>query len=184
VHGKIGDHSMPIVISTPRKRLRTFLEQYLAKESGSSQAPLLRAVMEGLVALNYGEAQPVFKPGARKNSHDGALPYTIRKLKMRALGFADLLKANNFKPAISTVAEAYGLSTEAYGAWRKSKRLAKTTDPLMKSFRAEIAKLEWNEAEILEKLKSAGADYRAQNKFAHKNKKLKVKKKLARKNKK
>lgn len=103
---------------------------------------------------------------------------------MRALGFADLLKANNFKPAISTVAEAYGLRTGTYAAWRKDKKLAKTTDPLMKSFRAEISNLEWKEAEIFKKLKYAGADYRAQKKFAHKNKKLKAKKKLAHKNKK
>ena len=54
----------------------------------------------------------------------------------------------------------------------------------MKSFRAEISNLEWKEAEIFKKLKYAGADYRAQKKFAHKNKKLKAKKKLAHKNKK
>jgi len=89
---------------------------------------------------------------------------------MRALGFADLLIANKFKPAIRTVAEAYGLSAAAFRAWRKHKQLAKTTDPLMKSFRAEIAKLEWNEPEILEKLKYAGANYRTEKKFAHKDK--------------
>jgi len=163
---------MPMLVPTPRKKLRTFLEQQfeLAKVSGSSEAPLLRAAIEGLVALNYGEAQAMFRPDDRKGSHDGTRPYTIRKLKMRALGFADLLKENKFKPAIRTVADAYGLSAAAFRAWRKNKKLAKTADPLMKSFRAEIAKLEWNEAEILKKLKYAGVDYRAEKKLAHKDK--------------
>jgi hypothetical protein len=40
----------------------------------------------------------------------------------------------------------------------------------MKSFRAEIAKLEWNEAKILQKLKYAGIDYRSEKKLAHKDK--------------
>jgi hypothetical protein len=41
----------------------------------------------------------------------------------------------------------------------------------MKSFREGIAKLEWDEAQILERLKRAGATYRTEKKIACKNKK-------------
>jgi hypothetical protein len=40
----------------------------------------------------------------------------------------------------------------------------------MKSFGTEIANLEWNKAKILQKLKYAGADYRAEKKLAKKHK--------------
>src|SRR5262249_14909415 len=135
------------------------------------QAPLLRTAIEGLIALDYGETQPMFKPEDRKGSHDGTLPYTIRKLKMQALGFADLLKDNNYKPAIRTVAGAYGTKADAFRGWRKDKRLGKTADPLMKSFREAIAKRDWNESQILDELQKAGKYYLAQKKIAKKSNK-------------
>ena len=128
---------MPIFVPTPRKRFRKFLEQQLklAEENGAPEAALLRAAIEGLVALNYGEARGMFAPSDKKRAHAGSRPYTIRKLKMQALGFGDLLIANKYKPAVKTVADAYGETAENMATWRKDKQLAKTTDPLMKSFK-------------------------------------------------
>ena len=180
---------MPVVVPKPRTRLRMYLEGQLKlmekSESfqGSVFKPLLRQAVEGLVALDYGESQPMFVPGDRNGSHDGTRPYTIRKLQMQALGYADLLIANNYKgliiannykgkgTAIRTVATAYGLSFDAFRGWRKSKRLGKTTDQLMKSFREEIAKLDWDESHILDELTAAGAKYLNEKKLAHKSKK-------------
>ena len=150
--------------------LRSALRRLL--EGQQPQAPLLRLAIEGLVALNYGETQPIFTPDDRQGSHDGTRPYTIRKLRMQALGFADLLIANNYKPApIRTVASAYGETAAAFRGWRKHKRLGKTTDPLMKSFRDAMKKLDWDESQILDKLKKAGKNYRDEKKLAHKSKK-------------
>jgi hypothetical protein len=171
---------MPIVVLSPRMRLRKFLEEHLKfmeSESfqGSVLKPLLRQAVEGLVALEYGESQPMFEPGDRNGSHDGTRPYTIRKLQMRALGYADLLIANNYKgkPAvIRTVATAYGQKADTFRGWRKSKRLGKTTDPVMQSFRAEIAKLDWDELTVLEALNAAGVSYKTEKKLVHKFKKL------------
>ena len=94
---------MPVVVLKPRTRLSKFLEGQLKlmERSKSSQGnvlkPLLRQAVEGLVALDYGESQPMFVAGDRNGSHDGTRPYTLRKLQMQALGFADLLIANNYK---------------------------------------------------------------------------------------
>jgi len=126
------------------------------------------------VALNYGESQPMFAPSDRKGSHDGTRPYTLRKLKMRALGYADLMIANKYKgqeASIRSVAAAYGVKADRFRGWRKSKRLGKTTDPLMQSFRAEIAKLAWDEVHVLNALQVAGATYLKEVKLAHKSKK-------------
>lgn len=154
----------------PTIRVRNLLRKLL--ESHHPQTTWLRRAIEGLVALDYGETQPIFTPDDRQGSHDGTRPYTIRKLRMQALGFADLLIANNYKPApIRTVASAYGETAAAFRGWRKHKRLGKTTDPLMKSFREATAKLDWNESEILDKLKKAGKNYRDEKKLAHKSKK-------------
>ena len=90
----------------------------------------------------------MFVPGNKNGSHDGTRPYTIRKLQMRALGYADLLIANNYKGkgiVIRTVATAYGPKGDAFRGWRKSKRLGKTTDQRMKSYREEVANLNWDE---------------------------------------
>ena len=90
---------------------------------------------------------------------------------MRALGFVDLLKVNKYKPANHTVATAYGETTDTFAGWMKDKRLGKTTDPLMKSFREEIATLDWNETQILQMLEKAGQEYKTQKKLAYKGKK-------------
>jgi hypothetical protein len=156
-----------------RTLLRNLLEGQLKlmEKDQNPRARLLRTAIEGLIALEYGETQPIFKPDDRKGSHDGTLPYTIRKLKMQALGFADLLMANKYKPAVRTVAGAYGTKADAFRGWRKDKRLGKTSDPLMKSFREAIKKLDWNESQILDELYKAGKHYLAQKKIAHKSKK-------------
>lgn len=163
---------MAVQVLTPRAKFRIFLENQLKAMQGSDspQASLLRVAIEGLVALNYGEAQPIFRPSDIKGLH-GTRPYTIRKLKMQALGFADLLKANHYKPAIHTVATAYGETADVFTGWRKDKRLGKTTDPVMKSFREETASLAWDETVILEMLKKAGNKYRMQKTIAFKHKK-------------
>jgi hypothetical protein len=148
------------------------------EKSESSQwsilKPLLRQAVEGLVALDYGESQLMFEPGDRKGSHDGTRPYTIRKLQMQALGFADLLIANKYNgdpAAIRTVASAYGQKADTLRGWRKSKRLGKTTDRRMKAFRQNIAKLEWDESHILDELAAAGAHFLMMKKLAHISKK-------------
>src|ERR1035437_10345667 len=95
--------TMPVVVPKPRTRLRMYLEGQLKlmekSESfqGSVFKPLLRQAVEGLVALDYGESQPMFVPGERNGSKDGTRPFTLRKLRMQALGFADLLIKNNYK---------------------------------------------------------------------------------------
>jgi hypothetical protein len=111
-----------------REKFRALLENQLKlmEKSNSPEARLLQVAIEGLVALNYGEAHAIYRPSDRKGSHDGTRPYTIRKLKMQALGFADLLIANNYKPAIHIVATAYGETTDTFTNWRKDKRLGKT----------------------------------------------------------
>jgi hypothetical protein len=138
-----------LLIPKPRTRLRKFLEEQLKliEKDESSQSnvlkPLLRTAVEGLVALDYGESQPMFLPSAKKRSHDGTRPYTLRKLRMQALGFADLLIVNKYKgaePPIRTVANAYGQKAPTYRAWRKND--GKTTDPRMKLFREEVKKLD------------------------------------------
>jgi hypothetical protein len=157
---------MAVPVLTPRAQFRIFLENQLKMMQGSNspQASLLRVAIEGLVALNYGETQPIFRPSDIKGSH-GTRPYTIRKLKMQALGFAVLLKANHYKPTIHTVATAYGETADVFTSWRKDKRLGKTTDTVMKSFRDEIANLAWDQAHILKLLKEAGSEYRWQKKW-------------------
>ena len=47
-------------------------------------------------------------------------------------------------------------SANTFRGWRKSKRLGKTTDPLMQFYREEVAKREWDETQVLDALKEAG----------------------------
>jgi hypothetical protein len=159
---------MPQVAKSPRARLRQALEKRLQEH----ESIVLRQALEGLVALDYGEVREMFAPGSKNWSKLGTKPYTLRKLQMEALGFADLLIANKFQgeeAAIRTVAEAYGQKADTFRGWRK--RLGKTTDPLMKSFRAEIAKLDWDEVHVLSHLKKTGAQYQTQEKVAFQAKK-------------
>jgi hypothetical protein len=112
----------------------------------------------------------MFAPGDKKGAKDGTKPYTLRKMRMEAIGFGDLLMANGYKgddPAVRTVASAYGEKAATYRAWRKSDRLGKTRDPVMQSFRQKIAKLDWDETQILAALKEAGKTFILEKKRAH-----------------
>ena len=170
---------MPVVIH-PRTRLRKFLENELKslKNNSSSEGArlqqLLRQAIEGLVALEYGESQSIFRARSKNGAHDGTRPYTLRKLRMQALGFADLLIKNKYKgksPAIDTVASAFGVHADAFRVWRKNTRLGRTTDPVLKSFRAEIAGQEWDQVSVLAQLMKAGERYQEVQHLAHKSKK-------------
>jgi hypothetical protein len=129
--------------------------------------------VEGLLALNYGESQPMFALSSKNGAKDGTKPYTLRKLRMKALGFADLLIAKKYKKedaaAIRTVAAAYGQKADTFRAWRK--RLGKATDVHMMSFREEIStKRAWDEAQVLAELNKAGTEYVQQKQLAHQSK--------------
>jgi hypothetical protein len=167
----------------PRTMVRTFLEKLLIENNESLQSvvdafePLIRQTIEGLTALDYGEVQAIFDPGDKKGAKDGTRPYTLRKQRMTALGFADRLIANKCGgkwkgPAIRTVAEAYGEKAATFRKWKNSPRLGKTPDGLMKSFREHIStKREWDEAQVLAELKAAGEIYKQEKKHAHQLKK-------------
>jgi|ERR1700730_763357 hypothetical protein len=168
---------MPVKLPPPRVRFLHYLRQQLKSLGKLPGDSVIRALLtqaaEGLVALDYGEAQPIYAPGSTSGAKDGTKPYTLRKLRMRALGYADLLIANNYKgeeAVIRTVANAYGQKANTFRQWRKNPRLGKTTDPLMKSFREDIAKLSWDEAKILVELKKAGDVFIHQVQEAHKKK--------------
>jgi hypothetical protein len=171
---------MPILMDSGlrRKRLLNFLRHLIAAQSISPQQvkqfePVLNEAVESLIALGYGEAQPIFAPAPKKKSWYGTKPYTLKKLQMMALGFADLLIKKKYKgehAAIRTVAQAFGIKADRLRGWRKSDRLGKTTDPSMKSFREKIAQLDWSEAAVLVELKKTGAEYTQQNALAHKQK--------------
>ena len=83
---------MPVVVLKPRTRLRKFLEGQLElmEKSKSSEGnvlkPLLRQAVEGLVALDYGESQPMFVPGDRNGSHDGTDRTPSENFKCRRSG--------------------------------------------------------------------------------------------------
>ena len=97
---------------------------------------------------------------------------------MKALGFADLLLAKKYKgPVIRMVAEAFGVKADRFRKWRnKSPTLGKTSDQLMKSFRQEISKkVDWDENRVLAELHKTAAEYKIQEKLAHKSKKVKGK---------
>jgi hypothetical protein len=155
---------------SPRTELRQFLEKQLALIENSEfpqstgLESLLQQAVEGLRALDYGEVHALFAPGKKKGG------YTLRKLRMRALGFADLLIAKKYKgeddPAIRTVADAYGEKADVFRKWRtRSKLLGKTTDPLMKSFRTEIStRHDWDKARALAELTKAGETYKQKTK--------------------
>jgi hypothetical protein len=158
-----------------RERLRIFLENLLKENSEALQAknlkPLIQQAVEGLAALDYGEVHALFARGKKRGG------YTLRKLRMQALGFADLLIPKNAKgdddPAIRTVADAYGEHAPAFRKWRtRSKVLGKTADPLMNSFRTEIAtRHDWGKTRALAELKKAGETYQKLKKLSDESKK-------------
>jgi len=119
---------MPILVLSPRGKLREFLQkQSLSLTDDSPESVALRNFLkraeEGLIALNYGEVWPIFAPRSKADSKDGTKPYTLRKLRMKALGYADLLNSNKCKggsTAIRVVADAYGQKANTFRAWRKN----------------------------------------------------------------
>jgi hypothetical protein len=168
-----GVKIMPVVVRIDAAvLLRKLLEEQLTRiRKGTVREKPLREAVEGLEALMYGEVQDIFAP-KKKTTHDGTKPYTLRKLRMRALGFIDLLIAKKHKAVIRKVAEAFGENADTVRGWRKSKVLGKTRDLLMQSFRKEISKkMDCDEQRILVKLDKTGAEYRRQEKLAFKSKK-------------
>jgi len=144
------------------------------EKSEFSQRPLLQMALEGLTALDYGESQPMFACVKKKTSadgfvwYDGGKPYTLRKLRMEACGFIDLLIAHKYKgedPPIRTVAEAYGEYADTVRGWRKKD--GKTSDALMQSYRKHIASMPWNEEKVLDRLTQVGGQYGIQLCLAH-----------------
>jgi hypothetical protein len=168
-----------ITIPKPNTRLLHYLEQQMTAiendKSSTKKAvlvPLLQQAVEGLVALRYGEVQAIFAPSDRKGSKDGTKPYTLRVLRMKALGFADLLISKDYKGhVIRTIGGAYGEKAGTVRKWRLSKRLGKTSDLWMRHFSEEISKQHWDEAHVIDELKTTGARYKQEKKLAHKSKK-------------
>jgi len=158
-----------------RTRLRRFLEnQLVSMEKGESNLqfsvlkPLLRQTVEGLEALDYGEVQTIFAPSKKGTKGYGSKPYTLRILRMKALGFADLLISKGHKKqVIRLVAGTFGVSAARFRGWRKSPNLGKTHDQLMKSFRQQISEnLDWDENRVVKELEKTAAVYKIQEKLA------------------
>ncbi len=140
----------------------------------------------------------------KKRTHDGSKPYTLAKLRSRAAGFVDLLiKLNKGKPkgkgkikgkgkgkgkdkdkdehkSIHIVADAFGITSDRLKKWRIPKEGSKFFEPLMTSYRREIARLKMSENQtpeefldcIMHELTNVGAKYIAESKLAHEKKKF------------
>jgi hypothetical protein len=152
-----------------RKRLRQFLENKLISIENNETSPeiealrmLLREAVEGLVALSYGETQPIFE--RIKTKDKGSKPYTAKKLRMTALGFVDLLRAKGYtaSKAYFAVARAYKVSEDAIKSWQKQKNLGKTSDPWLQSIRDKIGKNKdaWDEDRVWLELERARFVYK------------------------
>jgi hypothetical protein len=156
----------------PITRLRKFLEGQLALIEKSESPRMmglkacLKAAVEGLHALKYGEVMPMFAPS--KTSDHGVTPYSALKYRMIAVGFVDLLqkKGNLAGKAKHKVADAYGVSVETIKDWQQDP--GKTADPWMQKFRKDIADSTDSHAQIREAL------YEAAKKYIVANKKKKV----------
>src|SRR5262249_16787673 len=125
----------------------------------------LRDALEGLHALSYGEVQPIFAP--RKTDDQGVTPYSVRKFRIIAVGFVDLLCKKGMKSgkARAKVAAAYCLGRADIKSWEHDKDIGKTQDPWMKSFKQKIANsTEWDEVQLNQELAQAGASFLKANK--------------------
>jgi hypothetical protein len=123
----------------------------------------LREALEGLHALGYGEATPIFTP--RKTSGHGVTPYSALKYRMKAVGFVDLYHNKGYLvgKAKATVAHAYGVSVETIKDWEQDP--GKNPDPWMQRFRKEIAdSTDWSHTRIREALSEAAKRYVVANK--------------------
>jgi hypothetical protein len=148
-----------------------FLEEQLALIENSESPELigrkvwLRAAVEGLHALRFGEVMPMFAPS--KTSDHGVTPYSALKYRMKAVGFVDLLHNKGYLvgKAKTTVADAYGVSDQTIKDWQQDEDLGKTCDPWMQNFRQEIAdSTHWSHALIREALSEAAKKYVVANK--------------------
>lgn len=164
----------------PRGMLLEFLElksePLLASEPGRKgylQRCLCEAI-EGLHALEYGEAQPIFTP--RKTNDQGLTPYSAKKFRMIAVGFVDLLqnKGKSAGKAQVSVAKVYNVSKETIKDWQQDP--GKTSDPWMQNFRKKIAvSTHWSHQRVREELSKAAKNYIVAN-TKKKEKKTAVKK--------
>jgi len=163
--------------SKARSEFREFVEEHLDFVVATSITPrkqalgkLLRQAEDALAALDYGEVQSIFAPAGKKGSKDGTKPYTLRKLRMMALGFIDLLKTKGYleKTARRMVAAAHGESPEVVKKWKQSKMLGKTHDTRMQLFRQKIKKSNWEKDRVLKELNETGEHFKLEKKLAHK----------------
>jgi hypothetical protein len=155
-----------------RLRLRELLEAHLKSIAAARiSAPFwVHDAIEGLHALGYGQALPIFQPQHTKAK--GAFPYLAQKYRMKAVGFVDLLCAKGYKAgkARAKVSAIFGVGRPTLKDWQFG-LAAKVKDPWMKQFREAIAKSEhWNESELLDQLQEAAARYKAANKMKYQNK--------------
>jgi hypothetical protein len=156
---------------THRDLLLRFVRKQLKSVKGDSlEARLLREAEEGLRALDYGEVQSLFAPRSKAAHKDGTKPFTLRKLRMQALGFLDLLIKMKYSgksgAAVRTVAEAFGYKAAAFRKLQQRKK--KNSDPVMNSFRQHTASLNLSVDKILDELKKTGSQYISQKKLAKK----------------
>jgi hypothetical protein len=92
---------------------------------------------------------------------------------MIALGFIDLLETKEYpeKAARRDVAMAHGESPAVVKKWKQNKRLGKTRDTRMQSFRQKIKKSNWDIDRVLQELKEAGEHFKLEKKLAFRSKK-------------
>jgi len=129
----------------------------------------LREALEGLHALGYGEAMPIFTP--RKTNDHGATPYSALKFRMKAVGFVDLLCKKGYKAGIAQakVAGAYGVSGETIKDWQQDP--GKIGDSWMQNFRKKIANsTDWSHRRVRDELTDAAKKYIVANKKKKENK--------------
>jgi hypothetical protein len=155
---------MPISVAKPnRNNLRHLLE---IQKTPPGYGLLVSRALQSLRALDYGEVQDLFEPQKTEAKGYGSKPYTLRILKMKALGIADLLivkKYNVDQGVLRLVANKLGVPADRFRKWRTNQYLGKTADQHIKSFRLEIAnKVEWNVPRALGELEGIARQYKLQ----------------------
>jgi hypothetical protein len=118
-----------MTIKTPgsRKRLREFLEGYLAemtfvlrRDADAGLVRLLQDAIAGLEALDYGEAHSIFKPTA--TGRRGLRPAEARRLQVQALRHESALRClgHSRDGARKKIADAYGVSPDRIRDWLRA----------------------------------------------------------------
>jgi hypothetical protein len=165
---------MAVVIKNFRKPARLALRQFLEKhwsDMGQAAPQWLADAIEGLYALDNGEAQIIFTP--RKTTAHGATPFTAEKYKVMAWAFYRLLRAKGY-----TSPKAYSMVCSAYGGvkdytikdWKKKHGHGF----LLKSAMNIIAKCsDWSEDEVKVELNKAGKFFTSRASLPKKSVKLK-----------